>query len=103
MLFHSMVIIHGGRTDGVKEAGKDIGERLVKGKRTAILQEKAVEFTEGLSGFKAQDFHRQLAHDVREGVQEELGGGRSEELVIEGVIIGVKCTQSIELPMQISD
>ena len=80
-----------------------MGESLVKGKRTAILKEQAVEFTEGGSGFKAQDFHRQLAHDVREGTQEKLGRGRFEQLLIEGVIIGVEVPQLIKLTMQIGD
>ena len=100
---HRAVQFDGGGTDGAKAAGKEVGQGLVKGKGTAILKDQSVEFTEGLSGFKAQDFHRQLAHDVREGLQEELGCGRFEQLFIEGVIIGVKFPQLIELAMQISD
>ena len=51
--------VHGGEA-----TGKHRGQGLVQGKRTPILQDKTVEFTEGLASFKAQDFHRQLTHDV---------------------------------------
>jgi len=80
-----------------------MAESLVKGKRTAILKNQSVKFTEGRSGFKAQDFHRKLTHDVGERVQEKLGCSRFEELLIEGIIIAVKLPQLIELAMQISD
>jgi hypothetical protein len=65
---HRAVQFDSGWTDGVKAAGKDIGQGLMKGKRTAILKDQSVEFAEGLSRFKSQDFHRQLAHDVTEGL-----------------------------------
>jgi hypothetical protein len=100
---HRAVQFDGGGTDGVKATGKDLDQGLVKGKRTAILKDQTVEFTEGRSGFKAQDFHRQLAHDVRERAQEELGRGGFEQLLIEGVIIGVEFPQLIELTVQIGD
>ena len=93
----------GGGTDGVKATGKEVGEGLVQGKGTAILKDQTAKFTEGRSRFKAQDFHAQLAHDVREGAQEELGRGRFEQLLIEGIIIGIKFPQLIELAMQIGD
>ena len=62
-----------------------------------------MEFTERLSGFEAQDFHGQLAHDVRERVQEKHGCGRFVELLMEGLIICVYLPQLIELTMQIGD
>jgi len=89
------------RTHGVEAAGKHLGQGLVKGKRTTILKEKTVEFTEGLARFKAQDFHRQLTHDVAQGGAEELGRSGFEQLLIEGFIIRLKFPQLIELAMQI--
>jgi hypothetical protein len=100
---HRAVQFDGSGTDGVKATGKEVGEGVVKGKGTAILKDQSVEFTEGRSGFKPQDFHRQLAHAVREGAQEELGRSRFDELFREGVIIGVKFPQLIELTMQIGN
>jgi hypothetical protein len=78
---HRAVQFNGGRAHGVKAAGKEVGEGVVKGKGTAILEDQSVAFTEGHSGFKAQDFHRQLTHDVGERRQEKLGGGRFVELL----------------------
>ena len=54
----------GRRTHGVETARKHLGQSLVEGKRAPILKDKAVEFTEGLPGFKTQYFPRQLTHDV---------------------------------------
>jgi len=88
-------------THGVEAAGKPLGEGLVKGKRTPILQEKTVECTEGLASFKAQDFHRQLTHDVAQGGAEALGSSGCEPLRIEGVIIRLKFPQLMELAMPI--
>src|SRR5437870_13457400 len=39
------------RTHGVETAGKHLGQGLVQGERTPILQDKTVEFTEGLASF----------------------------------------------------
>jgi hypothetical protein len=89
--------------NGVEPARKDIGEGLVEGKGTAILKDQAAKFTVGDSRFKTQDVHRQVAHEMREGIEEELRCGRFVELFIEGVIIGVESPQLIEVPVQISD
>jgi hypothetical protein len=36
----------------------------MEGKGTAILNDNALAFTQGLACFKTQHFHGQLAHDV---------------------------------------
>src|SRR5712691_9221671 len=97
----SAVEFDGGRTHGVEAARKHLGQGLVKGKRAAILQDKAVEFTKGLTGFKAQDFHGQLTPDVTQRGAEELGGTGCAQLRIEGFIIRLERPQLIELAMQI--
>ena len=89
----------GRRTHGGEAAGKHIGQRLVEGKRAPVLHDKTGEGPEGLTGFKAQDFHRQLPHDVTQRGTEELGRSGFEQLLIEGFIIRVELPQLIELAM----
>ena len=67
------------------------------------MKEKSIEFAERLSGFKAQDFHGQLAHDVRERVQEKHGCSRFVQLLMEGMIIRFHLPQLVELAMQIGN
>jgi len=45
--------LDGSGLDGAETAGEDVSEGIVEGKRTAILQDKSVEFTKGLARFKA--------------------------------------------------
>src|SRR6266571_367685 len=40
--------LDGSGLDGAETAGEDVSEGLVEGKRTAILQDKSVEFTKSL-------------------------------------------------------
>ena len=50
--------------DRIEAARKDVRERIVEGKRTAVLNDHAFAFAQGLAGFTAQDFHGELAHHV---------------------------------------
>jgi len=50
--------------DGIEAARKDVSERIVEGKRTAVLNDHAFAFAQGLAGFKAHYFHGALAHHV---------------------------------------
>ena len=83
--------------------GNCLGWPKVADPMIEAVKDKTVEFTEGLSGFKAQDFHRKLPHDVTHRGAEELGRGGFEQLLIEGFIIAVGLPQRIELTMQIGN
>ena len=67
------------------------------------MNDEAVKFTEGLASFKAQHFHRQLAHDMAQGGAEELGTGGFDQLIIEGFIARFEIPQVIELAMEIGN
>jgi hypothetical protein len=54
----------GSGAHGIEAARKHLRQRIVKGKRTAILNDDAIKFTKGLASFEAQHFHAQFAHHV---------------------------------------
>src|SRR5438876_3391316 len=50
------------RLDGIEPAWKDVSERIMEGKRRAILDDQAVECAKSVAGFKAQHFPGQFSH-----------------------------------------
>jgi hypothetical protein len=97
------VAFDGGRTHGVEASRKPLGQSLVEGKRAAILKDKAVEFTKGLTGFKAHDFPGEWTHDVTQRGAEERGGPGFAPLCIEGFIVRLERSQLIALAMHIGN
>ena len=89
------------RTPGVEAAGKPLGQGLVQGKRTPILQEKTVECTDGLASCNAQALPRQLTHAGAQGGAEALGRSGFEPWLLEGFILRRQFPQLLELARHI--
>jgi hypothetical protein len=88
-----------GGLDGIESAWKEVSERIMEGKRRAILYDQAVECAQSLASFKAQHFPGQFSHDVTQGGAEKRATAGFKNLIIEGFIGRLAIPQVVELAM----